>query len=348
MAETRFIKTVVFGGYDKADVDKKLDYFYNQYYDMKNELRETKLMLAKLREGSDEAAAHDSVLANERAKLTEFQVKNEAMSEKLKSTDDDNKAKEKEIADLKERLKIAEDALSDANSKLAAAANGGDANMLGVVFAEAQKSANMIISQAKQQADTLESDSNKLAENMVKDANNKAAKIIYDAEVKAAELSASAENKAADMDVASGNMKATMLTEVTKIGAEVEKLKKLFDDFEASGLKMVADSKKLIDDTKAELTAGGVPVFKESGKVEVKYPAQPEYEEVDNTYETGMDDDTKKKNEELEKIKAMAASIGGAKPKAEAKAEPKPADKPAEKKGGTDLSDLLAKAKSIK
>ena len=345
MAETRFIKTVVFGGYDKADVDKKLDFFYNQYYDMKNELRETKLMLAKLREGSDEAAAHDSVLANERAKLTEFQVKNEAMSEKLKSTDDDNKAKEKEIAQLKAQLEEMEEALKDASSKIAMSSNGGDANMLGVVFAEAQKSANMILSQAKQQADTMEADSNKLAENMIKDANNKAAKIIYDAEVRAAELAAQAENKAADMEVASGNMKATMLDEVTRIGAEVDKLKALFDEFENSGLKMVEDSKKIIDDTTAELKAGGVPVFRESGKVEAVKPEPPVYEEIDNTYETGMDEETKKKNEDLEKLKAMAASISGA---SEAKAEEKAEEKPAEKKGNADLSELLAKAKAIK
>lgn len=345
MAETRFIKTVVFGGYDKADVDKKLDFFYNQYYDMKNELRETKLMLAKLREGSDEAAAHDSVLANERAKLTEFQVKNEAMSEKLKSTDDDNKAKEKEIAQLKAKLEEMEEALKDASSKIAMSSNGGDANMLGVVFAEAQKSANMILSQAKQQADTMEADSNKLAENMVKDANNKAAKIIYDAEVRAAELTAQAENKAADMEVASGNMKATMLDEVTRIGAEVDKLKALFDEFENSGLKMVEDSKKIIDDTTAELKAGGVPVFRESGRVEAEKPEPPVYEEIDNTYETGMDEETKKKNEDLEKLKAMAASISGA---SEAKAEEKAEEKPAEKKGNADLSELLAKAKAIK
>lgn len=345
MAETRFIKTVVFGGYDKADVDKKLDFFYNQYYDMKNELRETKLMLAKLREGSDEAAAHDSVLANERAKLTEFQVKNEAMSEKLKSTDDDNKAKEKEIAQLKAKLEEMEEALKDASSKIAMSSNGGDANMLGVVFAEAQKSANMILSQAKQQADTMEADSNKLAENMVKDANNKAAKIIYDAEVRAAEITAQAENNAADMEVASGNMKATMLDEVTRIGAEVEKLKALFDEFENSGLKMVEDSKKIIDDTTAELKAGGVPVFRESDRVEAKKPEPPVYEEIDNTYETGMDEETKKKNEDLEKLKAMAASISGA---SEAKAEEKAEEKPAEKKGNADLSELLAKAKAIK
>ena len=338
MAESRFIKTVVFGGYDKADVDKRLEYLYTQYYDMKNELRETKLMLAKLRDGADEAAAHDSVLANERAKLTEFQVKNETLSEKLKSTDEDNKAKEKELADLKEKLKVTEEALSDANTKLQGAAGGGDAAMLGVVFAEAQKSANMIIATAKKQAEDLETDSNKLASNTVAEANNKAAKIIYDAEVRAAQLTADAENKSAEMEVASGNMKASMLNDVTKIGIEVAKLKKLFDDFNDSAVKMVNESQALIDDTKAELTAGGVPTFSEPGKIAPKLPEAPVYEEVDNTFNTGVSEDDKKKAEELAKIKEMAASIGGKKP-AEAK--------PAEGKSSGDLGDLLKQAKSI-
>lgn len=348
MAESRFIKTVVFGGYDKADVDKRLEYLYTQYYDMKNELRETKLMLAKLRDGSDEAAAHDSVLANERAKLTEFQVKNETLSEKLKSTDEDNKAKEKEIADLKERLQIAEDALNDANTKLQGASGAGDAAVLGVVFAEAQKSANMIIATAKKQADDLESDSQKLAANAVAEANNKAAKIVYDAEVRAAKLTADAENKNSEMEVASGNMKATMLNEVTKIGNEVAKLKKLFDDFGASAGKMAEDAQTLIDDTKTELKAGGVPVFSQPKSVEAKLPDAPVYEEVDNTYATGMSDEDKKKNEDLDKLKAMAEAINNTKIEPEKKEEPETSE-PAKPAGGSSaLDEILKKAKSIK
>jgi chromosome segregation ATPase len=200
MAESRFIRTVVFGGYDKSDVDKKFEFLYSQYYDMKNSLREAKLMLNKYKEGASEEALMESVLANERAKLTEFQVKNETLSEKLKATDDDNKAKEKELAELKEKLKATEDTLNDVNTKLQAANGGGDAAMLGVVFAEAQKSANMIISQAQKQADDLKTDSEKLAANAVAEANNKAAKIIYDAEVRAAKLSAEAENKSAETE----------------------------------------------------------------------------------------------------------------------------------------------------
>ncbi|SDB17187.1 hypothetical protein SAMN02910317_00894 [Ruminococcaceae bacterium FB2012] len=362
MAETRFIKTVTFGGYDKGDVDKKFEYLYTQVYDLKNELRETKLMLNKFKEGTSEEAAHESVLSNERNKLTEMQVKNETMSERLKSAEDDNKKKEAELVELRKAKAELEEALADANTKLTAASGGGDAAMFGVVFAEAQKSANLIVSTAKQQAEDLENDSKKLAENTVAEANNKASKIIYDAEKRAAEITAEAENNSAKMEAASGNMKATMLNEVTRIGAEVAKLKKVLNDFRETGLSMVEKSETLIEDTKADLTAGGVPVFKDPALHDPFIPEAPVYQETDNTYATGMDEQAKKKNEELEKLKAMADSIGDKKPQkssgpdlasiAKQAASLKDGDaakkEEAPKKDTPNLGDLLNKAKSIK
>ncbi len=358
MAETRFIKTVTFGGYDKGDVDKRFDYLYSQYYENKNELRETKLMLAKLRDGNDEAAAHDSVLAGERAKLTEFQVKNETLTEKLRSTEEDNKAKDKEITELKAKLEEVEKALNDATTQLQSVQGGGDAAMLGVVFAEAQKSANMIMATAKQQAQDLENDSKKLAENTVTDANNKAAKIVYEAEKYAAQLTADVENKTSQMDAASGNLKAAMLDEVTKIGEEVSKLKEVLLEFEKNGMSKIEESEKLINDTKSELTAGGVPVFTAPEVHEPDLPDAPELEPVDNTYVTGTDEATKKKNEDLEKLKAMANSIDNmSKEKAMQQESDKKEDadntsseenEQPKKKAGGDLSELLKQAKAIK
>ena len=354
MAETRFIKTVVFGGYDKADVDKRFEFLYSQYYDMKNALREAKLMLNKYKEGSDAEAVHESVLANERAKLSEFQVKNETLTEKLKATDDDNKKKEAEIAALKEKLEQTEAELKDTKSKLQAASGSGDATMLTTVFTEAQKSANMIIETAQKQASEMDADSKKLAENMVADANNKAAKIIFDAETQSAKLIADAENMSNSMQVASGNMKATMLTDMENISSEIERLRTLLDEFGKTGTKILDDSSKLLDESKKELTAGGVPTFKEPVIREPKLPEAPVYAEIDNTYMTGIDENERKKNEELDKLKAMAESLSGSKakaaeePKKEAEPkkeeEPKKADAPAA--GG--LADILKKAKSIK
>ena len=54
MAETRFIKTVEFGGYDRNEVIKRLEFLNGQVFDLKNELRETKLIMEEYKKGSDE------------------------------------------------------------------------------------------------------------------------------------------------------------------------------------------------------------------------------------------------------------------------------------------------------
>ena len=322
MAESRFIKTVAFGGYDKSDVDNKLNYLYSQVYDLKNELRVAKLMNAKLRDGADEETAEKSVLANESIKLTELQVKNQALNEKLKTAESDNKAKEEELVTLRARVKELEEQLSDTSTKLAAASGGEESAMFGVVFAEAQKSANMIVATAKQNADNLEADAKKLAENMVADANNKASKIVYEAEKNAAQIEADAKNDAANMSAASENMKAVMLGDVTKLGDEIARLKSVLVEFEKNSIESIEQTEKLITDTKTELTAGGVPVFKEPELVEAELPEEPEYDEIDDSYSTGAK--PKKKNKALDKLKALADSIGKD-PKEESGDEPEEA-----------------------
>ena len=320
MAESRFIKTVAFGGYDKSDVDNKLNYLYTQVYDLKNELRVAKLMNAKLRDGADEETAEKSVLANESIKLTELQVKNQALNEKLKTAESDNKAKEEELVTLRARVKELEEQLSETSTKLAAASGGEESAMFGVVFAEAQKSANMIVATAKQNADNLEADAKKLAENMVADANNKASKIVYEAEKNAAQIEADAKNDAANMSAASENMKA--VGDVTKLGDEIARLKSVLVEFEKNSIESIEQTEKLITDTKTELTAGGVSVFKEPELVEAELPEEPEYDEIDDSYSTGAK--PKKKNKALDKLKALADSIGKD-PKEESDDEPEEA-----------------------
>ena len=116
--------------------------------------------------------------------------------------------------------------------------------------------------------------------------------------------------------------------------------KQVIVDFEQSGLGKINESEKLLDDTRAELMAGGVPVFKEPEMVEAVLPDAPEYQKIDNTYSTGTDEKTKKKNEELDKLKAMADSIGGNGAKADK------ADK-AEDAGAIDLASLAKQAAAI-
>lgn len=354
MAETRFIKTVTFGGYDKADVDKRLEYLYSQVYELKNDLRETKLALEKYKEGADAEKTHESVLAAERAKLTQLQVKNETMSEKLKATENDNKIKEKENISLRETVSELNAALDNAKSELGALKTGGDAAALGVVFIEAQKSRDMLLETAKKEAAVLEADSKNLAENMIIDANNKSAKIIYEAEKQAAEITADALNKSEQIKVASGNLRASMLQDVGKIGAEVAKLKEVLESFEKSGCNMVAESEKLLESVEKEIKSGGVPVFKMPENYQPKLPEEPKYQQPVSSSGTGVSVSAKKKNSELDKLQAMADAIGGKKKDSiDLSALAKQAaaldgSEPKKKKsGGIDLAELAKQAVAL-
>lgn len=343
MAETRFIRTVVFGGYDKNDVDKKLDYVYNLFFDNKNKLREAKLMLEKMRGGSDEQDALDSVLAGERAKLTELQVKNESLVEKVRSLGDEVNRKEQELQAIKEKLADMETKLNEAQAKLASDGGNNSGAMLNVVFQQAQTSANLILSTAQKQAADLETDSKKLAENTITDANNKAKAIIYDAETQAAEITATAKERSAAMDVASGNIKAAVLQDVEKMSTELAKFKAVFDKFEASGVEMLTQSQEMLNDAAVTLTTGGVPVFRQPEVVETELVDMPSFEEIDDFYLTGNivpdNPEPEKKNDALQKLKEKAASMGGGSTKPE---------KESSDGKKVSLADLAEKAKTMK
>lgn len=311
MAESRFIKTVTFGGYDRTDVDKRLDGLYSQVCDLKNELRETKLTLESYKKGTEEERSFEQVLTVERAKLTEVQVKNEAMSEKIKTADDEMKKKDKELADLKEENARLKEELEDAGSKLSAYEAGNDAAALGAVFIEAQKSRSMLLDSAKQEALKLEEDSKKLAENIIADADNKAAQIIYDAEKFAAESEAYARTKAEEMKAASGNMKAALMVDIDNIGAQITALRKVLENFEKNGSAMVTQSESMISNARNELLKDGVPVFTMPERFEPELPDLPEFKPVDFSGEKA--EAAKKKNADLEKLQAMADAIGGGK-----------------------------------
>ncbi|MBR1751978.1 MAG: plectin, partial [Ruminococcus sp.] len=195
MAETRFIKTVTFGGYDKAEVDKRLEYFYTKLYELKNELIETKLTLEEYKKGTDAEKASETVLAGERAKLTQVQVQNETISDRLKNAEEDNKNKDAEIKALKDMNKALTADLEEKKKKLEALEAGGAAEALSSVFIEAQKSAGLLVETSKREAADLEAKSKQAADDMITDANNKAKKIIFEAEKEAATISADAQNK---------------------------------------------------------------------------------------------------------------------------------------------------------
>ena len=78
----------------------------------------------------------------------------------------------------------------------------------------------------------------------------------------------------------------------------------------------------------------GVPVFRDPAVVKPDLPDEPEYKKIDN-------DIVPKKNEELDKLMAMAQAIGGDK-----KPDEKKDEKPAAG-GGLSLDDLMKQAASI-
>ncbi len=328
MAVTKFIKTTVFGGYDKKDVDKRLDYLYSQIYDLKNELRETKLLLEEYKKGTDEEKTHEAILIAERTRLTGVQVQNETLSQKLKEIREENKSKDKETAELKKEIETLKKELNESKTALAGSKSNNEASILSTVFIEAQKTAGRLVDDAKKEADNIIQDSKKLAENVVTEANNTAAKIVYEAEKEAADINAASENNAEQMKAASGNLRAVMLKDVEDITKEISKIKALFISLKENGLVKINESEQLLERTRNKLRSEGVPVFTVPEKVKPVAPKPPKYKPVDTNYITGSSENPPKKakNEDLEKLMAMANALDGKKSAAPSKPDAKSAN----------------------
>lgn len=344
-ARSRYIKTIPLGGYDRVDVDKRLESLYAQVNDLRNELRETKLTLEKLKKGTDAEKAQEQVLAVERAKLTEFQVKNEAMTDRVKRAEEESKLKSKELEELTAQNEQLQAQLADANSELSVLRAGGGAAALGAVFVEAQKSRDLLVSAAQTQADTLREDAKRMAEAILTDADNKAAEVIYEAEKHAAEIEADAMTKSGQMDAASENLKAAMLAEVMKIGAQFGALRQAVENFQSEGMQLIETSEQMIAKTESELKAGGVPVFREPEHVQPNYPDAPELKPVDYTSSAQAAEELEKekqRNSELDRLQAMAAALTGGQP-----AAAPAAGAPAAQSGAMDLNALMKQAQAL-
>lgn len=307
MAETRFIRTVAFGGYDKSDVDKRLEAMYSKVHDLKNELTETKAVLKKYEEGSDAAKSYESVLAVERAKITQLQVKNDNLSEKIKTVRDSIKIKEDENTSLREKNAALEAEIEDLKLSLMTIQVGEDAAALGTVFVEAQKSKEMVLKSAQNEADNIKAMSEKSAEDTIADANNKAKEIIYEAEKKAAEITADALNNSEEMKTASNNLKAVLASDIFKISEYFSKLKDVLHDFEVDSSAALEQSQELLKDAEKEVNKDGIPVFRLPERIEPAYPEKPDIKPV---FESEQEVKEKKRNTELDKLQAMAEAIG--------------------------------------
>ncbi len=351
MAETRFIKTVTFGGYDKSDVDERLEKLYTQIYDLKNELKEAKNLLETYKKGTEGEKAFDAVLAAEREKLTELQVKNGALSERIKAAEEDVKQKDAELAEAKNDVEELKSALADTNISLAALQTENDAEALSIVFIEAKKSAELLIANAKKQASDLEADSRQLAESTVADADNKAAKIIYDAEKYAAELTAEALNRSEQMNAASDNLRTIMLEDISKLSSSMNTIRAALNDFEQSGHALAESTGKLLEDTETQLRSGGAPVFKVPDNYVADLPKEPVFRNVNFRFDASKENAKERNAEELNRLKEMAETLTAnvhADNKAGSAEAPVSEEKEKEKENNTDqpkVPDLAELAK---
>lgn len=308
MAETRFIRTVAFGGYDKSDVDKRLEAMYSKVHELKNELNEAKTLLKKYEDGSDAAKSYESVLAAERAKLTQLQVKNDSLSEKIKAAKDTISAKDEEINTLREKNAALEAEAEDLKLSIITIQVGDNAAALGNVFVEAQKSKELLMKSAESEAENIEKMSKKSAEDTIADANNKAKEIIYEAEKKAAEITADALNNSEEMKVASNNLKAALASDIDRLSDQISGLQSAIAGFEANSSAALEQAQKYLKNAEDEINKDGIPVFR---LPEINEPVYPEKPDIKPVYEHEQEAAEKKKNNELDKLQAMAESIGG-------------------------------------
>lgn len=355
MAEPRFIKTVTFGGYEKEAVIRRMEYLNEQVHDLRNELRETKLILEAYKKGTDEEKALETVLSEERAKLTQVQVQNNTLNLKLKATDDENSNYVQQIKDLNAEIAELKDKLKATESKCAALMAQDEAMALSNVFIEAQKSSSMLEGTAKSKAAEIEYQSKKLAESIVSDANVEAENIIFEAERTAAETIAEAKNQAEQMNVASNNLRASVLNDVNTLKMHMGKVRDALEGFRQVGITKLVEADNCLNKTEEALKEGGIPVFKVPENIEPEIPEKP----MSLSEKMRDDEEKRKKQENLDKLKQMADSIGSKKDDNKDKndnnttedAQEDKADKPqnGEKKGGkVDLAALAAKANSIK
>lgn len=309
MAETRFIKAAAFGGYDKADVDKRLESLYSLAYELKNELRETKMLLEKYQEDSDEEENFKNLLALERAHITQLQVKNENLSEKIKFFMNEARIKDDENVRLHEIIKKLHNELSDAKLKIITLEGQNATEVHGLAFIEVQKSKDLIINAAKTEAQEVEDNSRKFAEEFIVDTNNKAVRIIYDAERRAAEIVAAARNSAEQIRVSSNNLKVSILDDISKISSEISHIKNFINVFSRNSMEMISESELFLQSVEYELKNDGVLIFETPEVFEPEYPEKPIYQQFQPVSDEEQIKQSEKKNPELDRLQAMAEAI---------------------------------------
>lgn len=284
MNETRFLKTVTFGGYDKTDTDRYIKSLYARIARLESELRVTKFSLEQYKNATEPEKIFQTAIAKEREKLAEMQSRNESISLQLQSVIAENAEKEKEITNLKYSVVELEHNLADADIKISSMSEKDDAAVFGAVFAAAKKTASEIIAEANKKSADLDANSRKLAENIVAEANNKAADIVYEAEVYATEMTAEVDSM--QLETASGNMKSVILDDVNELSGKISQLKRIFGELKNYGDNMIQQTENILTETQDTILKGGMPVFRTpESPVQPELPEKPVYENTDYSYD---------------------------------------------------------------
>ncbi|MDE6679668.1 MAG: hypothetical protein K2K02_11570 [Ruminococcus sp.] len=259
MNETRFLKTVTFGGYDKADTDRYIKSLYKRISQLESELRTANFSLRQYRKGTEQEQIFNTALAEEREKLAEIQSDNKALSLQIDSLTAENKEKEQEIINLRYSMAELENNLADADIKLSSMSKKDDASVFGAVFASAKKSASEIIEDAKKKAQELENNSKKLAESIVEEANKTASEIVEEAEEYAEEMTAEVDS--IQREQSANGMKSAIIEDVSELSDRISMLKQVFEELQDYGSKMIQKTEDIISETQNTLIKGNTPVI---------------------------------------------------------------------------------------
>ncbi|MBR5513326.1 MAG: hypothetical protein IKV85_04985 [Ruminococcus sp.] len=252
MADILYIKAAAFGGYDKSDVDKRLEALYSLIYNLKNEVRECRQLLKKYEEGSSQDKAYESAIAVERAQLTQLQVKNETLTEKNKARYDELKAKEEENAKLIEEITKLKEEVEELRLKQVALKNN-DTEDLGIIFIEAKKSRDLIVNNAKQEAATCMEQAKKFSENLIAETNAKIKKLIESADKKTSDVLKEAEIKKKALTDEETKLKQSLLKKLEVLNGEINKIKDSVDTFTTASADFISSSKDIIDTAESKI-----------------------------------------------------------------------------------------------
>lgn len=335
MADIKYIRTVTYGGYDKTDVLQRLESLNTMVFDLKTELRTTKLLLEGYKKDADEDKTVTAILAGEKTKMTQLEVQNETLSTRIKNIEGENKGYVDEIKALKNELSELKERYEKAESKIKVMESSSDAVAFSNVFVEAQKSADVIIDNSKKRAEEINQQAKDTAENIIAEANKEAENIIYNAEKEAADTIESASKDLSKLRSASSSMRLFMLDDIARLNEDIVRAKKSLEEFVDTENKSLDNYQHMLDKTEKTLMENKVPEIAQTEipAPEVREKPQTVLEMI--TEKKADEADKAKKKSSLDKLKQMADALNKDKNSNSGKSEgaEKESSAPTEKSG---------------